>query len=260
VLEDALAELRARLDRCLIALDFDGTLAPIVPDPATSRPESGVVDALTALSAAGAQVAIITGREAVTVVELGGFAGVPGLIVAGIYGAQWWQDGTLIAVDEPASMRLLRRRLPDVVAENCDDPDVWIEDKRLSLVVHTRVSADPEGEQDRLIGPITDLADDLHLIAEPGRQVVEVRLPGFDKGTVLQDLAGRSDDDTAVLFAGDDVGDLPAFKLVERWRAEGRLAVSVAVASDDVPDVRDAATGHVTSTAELAELLRRLTD
>ena len=62
----------------LVATDFDGTLAPLVPDPEASRPVHGAIEALTALAARGAQVAVITGRDARTVVRLGGLDAVPG--------------------------------------------------------------------------------------------------------------------------------------------------------------------------------------
>ena len=43
---DRLAAIAARLPGALIALDFDGTLAPIVSDPDAARPVPGVIDTL----------------------------------------------------------------------------------------------------------------------------------------------------------------------------------------------------------------------
>ncbi len=40
------ARLAARADRVALCLDFDGTLAPIVPDPEAARPLEGVVELL----------------------------------------------------------------------------------------------------------------------------------------------------------------------------------------------------------------------
>ena len=91
----------AALPGALVALDFDGTLAPIVADPTASRPVAGAIEALSALAGAGAQIAVITGRDAATAVGLGGFDTVPGLVVAGLYGAETWHDGELSAPDEP---------------------------------------------------------------------------------------------------------------------------------------------------------------
>ena len=253
-----LRDLRAHLPSVLVALDFDGTLAPIVRDPDRARVETGGVDALIALAGRGAQIAVVTGRPAQTVLRLGGLARVPNLIVAGIYGAEIWHDGAVSTVAEPPEMASLRRRLPDVIAEN--HPGVWVEDKRLSLVVHTRTAADPIAELDRLAAPLGELADEFGLALHRGRHVLEIRLPGYDKGTALREVLSRTNR-SALLFAGDDLGDLPAFALVDEMRAAGRPAVSVAVTSDEAPqDVAAAASRHVSSPAELVALLRELAE
>ena len=44
--------------------DFDGTLAPIVDDPASALPLPGVVDALEALAGRYGRVGVISGRPA----------------------------------------------------------------------------------------------------------------------------------------------------------------------------------------------------
>ena len=75
--DELVAVLRPQLAGALIATDFDGTLAPLVPDPEDSRPVAGAVDALAALAGRGAQVAVVTGRAADTVLRLGGLAAVP---------------------------------------------------------------------------------------------------------------------------------------------------------------------------------------
>src|SRR3954468_13655128 len=78
-----------------------------------------------------------------------------------------------------------RSRVAAAVAGTVSDPEVWIEDERLSLVVHTR------------------------LTSHPGKEVVELRLRDIDKGSALERLVDTRS--RAVVFAGDDVGDLPAF-------------------------------------------------
>jgi trehalose 6-phosphate phosphatase len=255
-----LTHLRAHLGSLLVALDFDGTLAPIVRDPDTATVATGGVDALIALAGRGAQVAVVTGRPAETVLRRGGLARVPNLIVAGIYGAEIWHDGAVSTVAEPPEMASLRARLADVIAEG--DPGVWVEDKRLSLVVHTRTAAKPVDELDRLAAPLSALAIEFGLVMHRGRYVLEIRLPDYDKGTALRDILSRTNR-TALLFAGDDLGDLPAFTLVDEMRAAGQPAVSVAVTSDEddaSQDVADAASRHVSSPAELVALLRELAE
>ncbi|MCZ9344285.1 trehalose-phosphatase, partial [Streptomyces sp. TRM76130] len=65
--------------RALVALDFDGTLAEIVPDPDQARAHPDAVPALAALAPKVASVAVVTGRPAEVAVHHGGFADVPGL-------------------------------------------------------------------------------------------------------------------------------------------------------------------------------------
>lgn len=249
--------LAPRLEKSMIALDFDGTLAPIVVDPATSRPAPGAIDALTTLAARGGQIAVITGRDARTVVRLGSLDAVPGITVAGLYGAETWSDGALQTQPTPPSIDELRARLPDTVRTACTDDDVWIEDKRLSLVVHTRRAADPAAAMESLRGPVARLATELGLELHPGRAVLELRLPGYDKGAVLRRLAEERAV-SALLFAGDDLGDLPAFAVTRELRRSGLFAWSVAAGSPDVPEVADAADLHVDGPEGVVALLAEL--
>ena len=62
----------------LIATDFDGTLAPIVEDPAQASADPTAVAALGRLGHYVGTVVVITGRAARTAVELGGFREIAG--------------------------------------------------------------------------------------------------------------------------------------------------------------------------------------
>ncbi len=245
------------LPQSLIALDFDGTLAPIVTDPATSRPIEGAVEALQQLAVAGAQIGIITGRDARTVVRLGALHGIDGLIVAGLYGAEWWQAGELTTIETPAAIDRLRAELPSLLAAHHADPKMWIEDKRLSLVVHARATADPDAQLAAVRPPIEALAAEVGLDVEPGKHVLELRLGGHDKGGALREMIRRTGR-TRVMFAGDDFGDLPAFAVIEELAEQGVDAWSVAIQSAEAPAVAAAAQRVVASPAELVELLRAL--
>jgi trehalose 6-phosphate phosphatase len=252
---DLVAAFRPLRRGALVALDFDGTLAPIVADPTTSRPAPGAIGALTELAAAGAHVAVITGRDVRTVLELGSLDAVPDLTVAGVYGAETWRAGELDSPATPPAMRALRERLPGIVAEHTVDPELWVEDKRLSLVVHGRRSADPDAAIAAVRAPVSALAGELGLEIHEGRDVLEVRLPGFDKGAVLRRLAASA---SGVLFAGDDLGDLPAFAAVRDLRAAGQPAWGVAATSADVPEVAEAADVRVDGPTGVVALLREL--
>jgi trehalose-phosphatase len=247
------AALRPQLAGALVATDFDGTLAPLVPDPEASRPVPGTIEALSALTARGAQVAVITGRDARTVLRLGGLDAVPGLVVAGLYGMETWRDGTLSTPDTPEAIDRLRDRLPGVLERG--DPDVWLEDKRLSLVVHARKAADPDAALAALREPVATLAAELGFEVHPGSDVLELRLPGYDKAGALARLAA---DHRAVLFLGDDLGDLPAFGEIRRLRDAGRTAYGVGVRSSKVAELDGAADGYVADPAEAVALLTEL--
>ena len=224
-----LLALRARPSSALVALDYDGTLAPVVARPSEAVPAPGAVDALGRLAPQLGRLALVTGRPADVVVELGGLAGVAGLEVLGQYGAQRWSDGTLDSAAPLPGVADAREALPGLVQPE----GAQVEDKGLSLVVHTRNAADPGGALERLRGPVGELAERTGLELHPGRYVLELRPPGFDKRGALLSLCEPVP--SAVLFAGDDHGDLSAYDAVAELRARGVPGLLVCSASDEGP-------------------------
>ncbi|MEU3015952.1 trehalose-phosphatase [Nocardiopsis sp. NPDC007018] len=245
--------------RALAAFDFDGTLAPIVADPRDSAPQPGIVAALTALASRLGTVAVVTGRPAATAVRLGGLDEVPGIVVLGHYGAERWSDGRVLAADPPPGVALVRAELPSLVESSGAPEGTWIEDKGRSLAVHTRRAADPDAALDLLAAPLAALAERAGLRVEPGRRVIELRPQGVDKGGALTSLveerAARS-----VLYAGDDLGDLPAFAAVADLRARGVPGLTVCSSSDEVTEVADRADLVVEGPEGLVALLDHLTE
>src|SRR5438034_5687175 len=214
----------------LIAMDFDGTLSPIVADPREARAHPAAVAGLRGLAGLVGTLAVITGRPAAEAVELGGFEGVPGLIVLGHYGLERWQDGALTAPAPPPGVAAARERLPQLLADAGAPEGVRIEDKGSALAVHTRRAADPAGALAALRGPLAGLAADAGLVVEPGRLVIELRPPGMDKGAALTALVAERKAGP-VLFAGDDLGDLAAFGAVRALRQDGHPGLTVCSAS-----------------------------
>jgi trehalose 6-phosphate phosphatase len=199
---------------------------------------------------------VVTGRPAEVVVALGGLDRVPGLLVEAQYGAERWEAGRLTTPDEPPGVAAARAELPAALTAAGAAPGVRVEDKRLALVVHTRQAADPDAELARLSPPVRRLAGAHGLEVHPGRMVLELRPPGFDKGGVLRRLAAAGPG--AVLFAGDDVGDLPAFAVVEELRAAGIPGLSVASASAEAAEVAARADLAVDGPAGVVALLTEL--
>ena len=235
-----LAAVAADPARALFATDYDGTLAPIVDDPAQAVPAPGAVAALARLAGRVGTVAIITGRAAADAVSLGGLAAVPGLIVLGHYGAQRWQAGVLSDPPVPPGVQAVREALPGLLAAVAAPEGTTVEDKGTALAVHTRRTADPAAALALLREPLGRLAESAALTLEPGRLVLELRPHGMDKGTALRGLAAERAV-RSVLFCGDDLGDLTAFAAIRRLRADGIPGCAVASESTETPQVAEAA-------------------
>ncbi|MEV0172889.1 trehalose-phosphatase [Streptomyces sp. NPDC050803] len=254
--------LLARPDRAVIALDFDGTLAPIVADPEQARAHPEAVPALAALAPKVAAVAVVTGRPAGVAVRYGGFAGVRGLehlVVLGHYGAERW-DAVSATVSAPApdpGVAAVRAELPGVLDGVGAWHGTWIEEKGRAVAVHTRRADDPQAAFEALREPLAELAARHGLIVEPGRMVLELRPPGMDKGVALLDYV-REIDAASVLYAGDDLGDLPAYAAVDKLRTDGTPGLLVCSASEEVPELEERADMVVQGPAGVVRLLRSL--
>ncbi|MFC8867783.1 trehalose-phosphatase [Streptomyces sp. NPDC057148] len=259
---EGLDALLADPGRAVIALDFDGTLAPIVADPDRARAHPDAVPALAALAPKVAAVAVITGRPAEVAVHHGGFANVPGLdhlVVLGHYGAERWDaaTGTLTAPDPHPGVAAARAELPGLLEHSGAGEGTWIEEKGHAVAVHTRRAPEPQAAFDALRAPLTDLASRNGLIVEPGRMVLELRPPGMDKGAALREYV-RELGAGSVLYAGDDLGDLPAFDAVDTLRTQHTPGLLVCSGSDEVPALRERADLVVDGPEGVVKLLRAL--
>lgn len=197
------AERRALLaflrKRTLIALDYDGTLAPIAPHPSEAHmPDS--TRALLGRVAKRMPVIVLTGRSRADALRFLG--GVPVLEVIGSHGME--MPGT------PATRFLSRigewrehlvRHLGALVG-------VSIEDKRHSLAVHYRHAEDPLVARE-LIGDAIEGLQGARVVG--GKQVVNlVPAEAPDKGTALLAACTRLGYEQA-MFVGDDETDESAF-------------------------------------------------
>ncbi|MEU9604990.1 trehalose-phosphatase [Streptomyces sp. NPDC048057] len=242
---DGLAALLARPEKAVVALDFDGTLAEIVADPEQARAHPGAVPALARLAPKVGHVAVITGRPAGVAVRYGGFAGVDALahlVVLGHYGAERW-DAVSSTVHAPAphpGVSAVRAELPGYLDRFGAWQGTWIEEKGQAVAVHTRRATDPQAAFDSLREPLATLAARHGLVLEPGRMVLELRPPGMDKGVALAEYVREVGAET-VLYAGDDLGDLPAYAAVEKLRSDGLAGLLVCSGSTEVTELADRA-------------------
>lgn len=245
-----LAAITADPGAALVALDYDGTLAPIVSDPGEARLLPGMHAALLELGGTVGRLVVVTARAAEAVLELGRLADVPSLVVLGQYGAQRWQDGELTSTAPHPGLEQVRAAL-------ALPPGAVVEDKGLSLTIHVRGADRPDQLLVQLRPSVQALADAAGLAVHDGRLVLELRPPGQDKGTALcREREGWA----ALLVVGDDLGDLSCFAEVDALRREGGQGLKVCSDSDEAPpQLRDDADLLVPGPAGVLELLTGLT-
>lgn len=258
--------LVAGAERAVVGLDFDGTLAPIVDDPDSAHIHPDAAEVLLKLSSVVRAVAVITGRPARKVLALGGLEDVGReigdsgreLYVFGQYGYERWSSTRrrVVSPRPPHGLSGFLRELPRVLRD-ADAADAFVEDKGLAIAVHTRRLDEPAEAFARIEPPMRELARRHSLVVEPGRNVVEVRSPGMDKGVVVRTLA-KEVDAGGFLFAGDDLGDVEAFDAVAELRVEGLPTLLVCSASQEESALVDLSDVVVPGPDGVLELLRRL--
>jgi trehalose 6-phosphate phosphatase len=234
--EAAMAAMIEHPTDTLLALDFDGTLAPIVEDPELAYADPEAVAALARLGGLLGWTVLITGRPAAVAVRLGGFrdrAGLESLIVLGQYGFERWDAATdtFRLPAEPDAIAVVKDEIRSVL-EAYDATAARIEHKGRAIAVHTRSLDDPIETLRRLNAPLAELARRHGLVVEPGRHVLEIRAPGMDKGKTLRSIVAETAA-RQVIFAGDDLGDLPAFQAVQQLRDQGVPGLLVCSASTE---------------------------
>jgi trehalose-phosphatase len=201
----------------LLALDFDGTLAPLVEDPNQAHPVAGtspVLQRLTVLS--GVTVALVSGRPAA---ELAVLAQPPaGTLLVGSHGAQTGivqADGIQLdpSILPAANAANLKRVTAELERLASSAGGAWVEHKPFAAVFHTRPMAD-RVLASNLERQAAAVGAGCGGIVQRGKMVVEVAVVEADKATALQTLRVQTGADR-LLFAGDDLTDERAFRVIE---------------------------------------------
>ncbi len=246
----ALAPLLARPGEAAVVVDFDGTLAPIVNDPASARPTPGATDALAALAGRYGLVAVMSGRPVAFLRPL-----LPAeVVISGLYGLETVRDGSVVDHPEAGAWRQVVDDVARASAE-AGPAGMDVEPKGLSLTLHYRRRPDVAAE---VAAWAEAQAARSGLEVRAAKMSVELHPPiEADKGTALQALvAGLG----AVCYVGDDRGDLPAYDALDRLAATGAVhTLRVAVASTEAPpELLRRADLVVDGPLAVVDLLRRL--
>ena len=191
----------------LVALDFDGTLAPVA-----DRPEHAVlspsVRATLATLASVQTVAVITGRA---LADVKARVGLDSVVYAGCHGYEIEGLGAHYE-HEPARAFIARlATVADAIEAELDIDGAFVERKRYSVSVHFRRVASRELDRVEHAVERALARDGAGLRRGGGNRIIEVR-PDLDwhKGKSLDWLCGHFGKDNA-LYLGDDVTDEDAF-------------------------------------------------
>ncbi|WP_349899418.1 trehalose-phosphatase [Parafrigoribacterium soli] len=213
VLDASLLAALARLAEAqplLVALDFDGTLAPEVDDPEQARalPEARAA-VLRLLDLPQTRVALVSGRALASLKRV---ADVPDTaLLVGSHGIELRLDSpeTRLAFD-PAELQKRGElgRLLDEIAASVDR--VWLESKPAGFALHTRLATDADGRRAHLVALQRTEAELPGLTVRRGKNVLEFSVRSTTKGEAIEHLR-RYTGASAVFYAGDDVTDEDAF-------------------------------------------------
>jgi trehalose 6-phosphate phosphatase len=250
-LEDAVRRVAAS-DRLLVALDFDGVMAPLQDEPMKARALPEAAAAVAALAALpDTPVAFVSGRSLHDLREIAEHTDDSPIHLAGSHGAEFWVpgEGALATEDDDAAHALRDELRNAMIAQVGDLEGIWVEPKSFGFGIHSRVASPVDAQRAR------DAADRLvaerapHWRRRTGHNIVEYSFRHEGKDSAIAALRQRLGA-TAVLFAGDDVTDEDALASL----GENDLGIRVG-------DGDTAATVRVAGIRELAaglDLLARL--
>lgn len=200
-----------------VFLDFDGTLVEIARHPQDVIVAPGLVQVLTDLAhRLQGRLAIVSGRS---LEMLDAFLGPIPLAMAGSHGGEFRPA-------RGAHVEALAAPLPEAVTAALaafaeENGQVVFEAKPFSAAVHYR---DRPQVAERLLAFATKLSAEQGLKIKHGKMVIELAMPGSDKGSaVTRFMSLPPFQGSRPLFIGDDVTDEDAFAAVRSFDGGGVL-------------------------------------
>lgn len=214
------ANCLARSSAVLLALDFDGTLAPIVEDPDKAALPGSTAALLKELAQKpGYRVAIVTGRALADVKRR---IGIDDLTYCGNHGLEIEMEGRRWQAPGVEETSGAMREAAQVLGKKLKSlHGVVLENKGLSISVHYRQA--PEEVKHACLHLCSQALEPFIAMGQvnvvQGKEVLELQpaLP-WDKGACLRYLAKLSfaaaSGPGVCIFLGDDTFDEPAFRAV----------------------------------------------
>ncbi|MHB8188974.1 MAG: trehalose-phosphatase [Ferrimicrobium sp.] len=198
-----------------LAVDFDGTIAPMVPTPDMAQVDPTIKMTLTTLAARLGLVGVISGRPPDFLRSQ-----LPdhNVMCIGNYGRPSAPDPEVLAEIAHRVAKLL-------------PTGVTVELKPNSIVLHYRADPDKRSWATQFA---SSLAKTEGLFIEEAKYAFELsRSNNENKGTALARVTHSLD---AVVYIGDDLGDLAAFDYLHERARHGCVVCTIAVDSSELPD------------------------
>ena len=195
----------AGTEHLLVAMDFDGTMAPLVDHAADSRALPRAAAAFAGLTELpSTTTALISGRA---LDSLRAVAFPPeNTMLIGSHGAEVWMgpgSSQLVLDDDQRELLAeVREELAGIVEQA---PGTLLEDKPAGVVLHTRLAADDVAE-DAVAAARAVLQDRRGVFLKTGNRVLETSVVHASKGEGISFLR-QATGATSVVFAGDDTTD-----------------------------------------------------
>ena len=210
------------LRRIAVFLDVDGTLLDLASTPHEVRVPPSLLRTLWMMrERTGGAVALVSGR---LIGDLDFVFSPLRFSAVGGHGAEIRLD-PYGAIVEQTTLPLdaeLKRRLKEVASHH---RNVIVEDKGHSVALHYRLALD-EGLPvvDEVFHTCKGFAPNSYELLT-GKAVIEIKSPGFDKGTAVRTLMNHAPFSGRMpIFVGDDTTDEAAFAVVPEY---GGVAISV---------------------------------
>lgn len=201
----------SEISRLLFLLDFDGTLSPIVENPEDAYLPDRVKGWIKGLSEdKNCKIAIVTGRA---LRDIRARVGLENIIYASNHGMEVYYRGRLLLRKGDIYRRPLKSLGKKLGEELSGIPDVYLENKGLSLAVHLR-RVDKRHRRSAVktvravVGPWLRR---YKLRLTGGKMLLEVRPLLWDKGKAVLWIWKRFAPKCLPVYVGDDVTDEDAF-------------------------------------------------
>ncbi len=232
-----LTELTSDPGSLALLLDLDGTLAPIVPDPAGVVIPAEIRRSLETLAPRLGLLAFISGRS---LTDLRRIVDMDGVVYSGNHGTEIVDTGGRPLDAGAGDLTPLQEFARGWDPRDLEDHGLWLEDKGATLTFHYRNAPDIDAAVSFLATTVAPRGRDAELRVEPGRMSLEVHpAGGTSKGTAVRIILETAPAIRSAISVGDDRTDVTVWAMLGALRSDGRLdaALRVGVRSPETPPV-----------------------